>query len=155
MSVTRIIGDPEVVSLPSPFDRSLRLSGGAAGICVAALAGRDGPSSIGFDLLLSEASGGGRLDIGLAATDTAPASGLAVELVVLDLTPGAWYRLTATSDGSTGTLSVGRRGDPSVMETELAADGASLPDSPNESCLGASFAEAAASVLVDNMRVDR
>jgi len=155
VSATRSIGAPEVVSLPSPFDRSLRLSGGAAGICVGALATRDGPSSIAFDLLLSGASGSGRLDIGLAATDTAPASGLAVELALLDLTPDRWYQLAATSDGSTGTLTVALRGGSSVLEAELATDGTDLPGSRSETCLRASLADADASVLVDNLRVDR
>ena len=155
VSATRIIGEPEVVSLPSPFDRSLRLSGAAAGICVAALGARDGRSSIAFDLLLSETAGSGRLDIGLVAIDTAPASGLAVELALLDLTPDAWYQLTATSDGSTGTLTVALRGGESVLETQLGLYGALLPGSPNDSCLRASFTEGDASVLVDNLRVDR
>lgn len=153
--VARIVGEPEVVSVPSPFDRSLRMSGATAGICVAAPALQGRSSSIAFDLLVSGATSGGSLGIGLAATDTAQAGGYSVELARLDLAPEGWYRLTAASDGSVGILIVADRSGRSLLQTELAADASFAPTSAGERCLWASLRGADASVLVDDLQVDR
>lgn len=152
ISVTRIIGRPEVVSIPSPFDRSMRLAGASSGICVAAPAAR-ADSSIAFDVLLSGATGDGRLAIGVAATTTVPARGFSVDLARLELAPGAWYRLLLTSDGSAAILTVTHRGGEALLEMELAGDEPLASTSTSDSCLHVSLRGSDASVLVDNLRV--
>lgn len=152
ISVTRITGQPEVVSIPSPFDRSMRLAGASSGICVAAPAAR-ADSSIAFDMLLSRATGDGRLAMGVGATTTVPARGFSVDLASLDLRPGAWYRVMVTSDGSAAILTVAHRGGEAVLEMELAGDEPIASTSTSDSCLHVSLRGTDASVLVDNLWV--
>lgn len=154
---TRIIGAPEVATFPTSFDRSLRLTGTAAGFCVAlASASTSRAQSMGFDLHLRKAGGLGRLAVGLPPNGPASATGLAIDLAALGgLDPEAWYRLTVTG-GEPGRLEVtGVEDDRLVLEAELGGDATMVPVSTDEVCIHASLQSPEASLLVDNLRVDR
>lgn len=150
---SRLIGAPEVVAIPSPFDRSLRLAGAATGIC---LEGR-GSSGIAFDLFRDDAGSGGLLRVGLESSGDRRAMALIVELDSLARLPrGSWYRIHVVPDGAAGRAVVtdpesGRE----VLAMELGTDTAGVSPADGETCLQAALATTDASLLADNLRVDR
>ena len=157
LPITRIIGSPEVAAFPTPFDRSLRLTGGAAGLCIGlASSSPERPSSIAFDIQLGEAGAGGRLVFALPATEGGQVSGLALDLARLEqLDREAWYRLTVTAEGTAGRLEVSQVENAGpVLEADLAGDATIDPTPDDEACVSASLSASDASVFVDNLSVE-
>lgn len=156
--ITRIIGAPEVAPFPTPFDRSLRLVGEAAGVCIehASPSQADAPS-MAFDLHLGEAGAGGTLAFALPATGDGPAVGLALDLAMLDqLDRDSWYRLTVTGADQGGRLEVTPvGGDRPTLGVELGVDPTIVPTSTDELCIQSALKASEASVFVDNLRADR
>lgn len=155
LPTTRIIGSPEVAAFPTPFDRSVRLRGEAAGLCIGlASSSREGPSSIAFDIHLGEAGAGGRLVFALP--QGGQVTGLRLDLVTLEqLDREAWYRLTVTAVGTAGRLEVTRVGDAGpVLEADLAGDATINPTPADEVCISASLSASEASLFVDNLSVE-
>ena len=158
LPIARIIGAPEVVAFPTPFDRSLRLSGTAAGFCVAlASPSTGGASKMAFDLYLGEFEGVGTLAFALPPKDAASATGLGLDLAALaELDREAWYRLAVTGGRERGRLEVTPVGDARPeFAAELGADATILPIPTDEVCIQSSLQSSEASLLVDNLRVDR
>jgi len=145
--ITRVAGVPEVVAFPSAFDRSLRMAGPVAGICVERSAPPRGSTpSVAFDIHLGDAGEGGRLAIGMAASGDAPALGMDLDLATLaGLDRADWYRLTATARDGDGRP---------LLEADVGTDVTIVPASANEVCLQSSLQEPDASLLIDNLRVD-
>lgn len=157
LPITRIIGSPEVAAFPTPFDRSLRLRGEAAGLCIGpASSSSADPSSIAFDIHLGEAGAGGRLVFALPATDGGQASGLALDLATLEqLDREAWYRLTVTAEGTAGKLEVTRVGNAGpVLEADLAGDATIDATPADDACVSASLSAPEATLFVDNLSVE-
>ncbi|MBA2632142.1 MAG: hypothetical protein H0U86_03955, partial [Chloroflexi bacterium] len=155
--ITRVAGAPEVVAFPSAFDRSLRIAGPVAGICVERSAPPRGSApSVAFDIHLGDAGEGGRLAIGVAASGDAPAIGMDLDLATLaGLDRAEWYRLTATAQDGAGRLEIARAGDGRpVLEADVGTDATIVPASANEVCLQSSLQAPDASLLIDNLRVD-
>lgn len=154
-SVTRVIGAPEVVPLPSPFDRSLRLEGADSGLCLDASELAEGGASMSFDLRIGELDPNGALGVSFATVGAAPI-GFSRGLAQLgDLTPDAWYRLDLAWDGErSAQLEVnGRDSGAQALATTLAADDAAAFDSRDEVCVRASQAALDTHLFVDNLRV--
>ena len=155
LPIARVIGSPEVAAFPTPFDRSLRLRGEAAGLCIGLSSpSRGSPSSIAFDIHLGEAGAGGRLVVALPATDGGQITGLALDLAALEqLDREAWYRLTVRAEGTAGRLEVTRVGNAGpVLAADLARDATINPT--DEACVSASLSALEASVFVDNLSVE-
>lgn len=158
LPVTRIIGVPEVVPFPTSFDRSLRLRGDAAGICVALPSpSHGGASSITLDMYLDDAGTDGRVVFAGTMTGAGPDVGLALDLATLErLDRGAWYRLAVTGEGEAGRLGIARLGDDRpVLEAELVVDATTVPTSSDEVCIQSSLRSSEAFLFIDNLRVDR
>lgn len=154
---TRIIGAPEVAAFPTPFDRSLRLPGVASGFCFAlSPLSEGGASSMAFDLHLGESPGVGRLTFALPH-DGSAAAGLGLDLATFgELDHEAWYRLTVTGGGTPGRVEVTALGDPRpLLSAELGGDATFVPMRTDEVCIQASHESPEASLLIDNLRVDR
>ena len=157
LPITRVIGSPEVAAFPTPFDRSLRLTGEAAGLCIGLSSpSRGSPSSIAFDIHLGEAGPGGRLVVALPATEGGQATGLALDLVTLEqLNREAWYRLTVTAEGAAGRLKVTRVGNSQpLLEAQLGGDATITPTPTDGACIRASLSAPEASLFVDNLTVE-
>ena len=158
LPVARIMGTPEVVPFPTPFNRSLRLTGAGAGVCLELPAPETtGASSMAFDIHLAEvASDGMLLVVVLAADDAAGAIPLAVDLTAArELDRDAWYRFEVTSTGDSGQLVVTPvGGDQAILEAALTADPATSPTSTDQACIQSALPDAE-SLYVDNLRVER
>jgi hypothetical protein len=155
-SIARIIGTPEVVPFPTPFDRSLRLTGPAAGVCFEPAAETTGASSMAFDVHLGEIASDGILLVNLAAGDGAEAIAMAVDLAaVRELDRDAWYRFKATREGGSGQLVVTPVGDDqAILDVALRADPTIAPTPIDQTCIQAALPNTA-SLLIDNLRVER
>jgi hypothetical protein len=157
LPIARIIGTPEVVPFPTPFDRSLRLTGAAAGACFELPAPETtGASSMAFDVYLGEVASNGTLVIVLAADDGAAAIPLTVDLSVAgELDRDTWYRVEVTSTGDSGQLMVTPvGGGQAILEATLSADPTISPTSTDRACIQSALPDAA-SIFVDNLRVER
>ncbi|MEP6468330.1 MAG: hypothetical protein ABJC24_01010, partial [Chloroflexota bacterium] len=91
-----VVGDPEVVAFPSPFDRSIRVDGDAPHrFCMPIANLGDGPVSFEIDLYAETPITSGRLKLSVAPSGVGPTSA-SVPLKLLDgLTLQAWHRLRA------------------------------------------------------------
>jgi hypothetical protein len=156
-SIARIIGTPEVVPFPTPFDRSLRLTGPEAGVCFQLPAPEtSGASSMAFDVHLGEVASDGMLLVILAAGDDAEAVALAVDLAAArELDRDAWYRFVVTGEGGSGQLVVTPVGnDQAILGVALRADRTIPPTPIGQTCIEAALPNTA-SLLIDNLRVER
>ena len=109
------------------------------------------------DVYPGDVGEGGRLDVVLASVGSEKAIDLSFDLETLvELHRDAWYRLAYAMDGGAGQVTVNMPGDHRpVLEVQLSVDPTSLQTSPDEACLQSSLASAEASVLIDNLSVDR
>jgi hypothetical protein len=156
LPITRVSGAPEVVPFPTPFDRSVRLRGAAAGFCVEAPSPSEGRgTSTAFDLHLGQAGADGWLMVSLPATADGPPTGLRVDIAMLaELDRENWYRLTVTTDGRTSRIEVAPVGGGGpVLEDEVSID-ATVQASSTEVCVGSSRQAAGAALFIDNLRID-
>jgi hypothetical protein len=154
LQVMRVIGAPEVVAFPSAFDRSLRLGGPAAGLCLpsAAPSTAEG-SALTLDLHLGElGTGAGRLVVSFAGR----ATGLTLDLASLaTLDRSAWHRLAVTSADGVGRATVFTVADDRpVLDVGLEAGASDVPATAGEVCLHAELQATGTSLFVDNLRVD-
>lgn len=157
LPISRLVGTPEVAAFPSPFDRSLRLTGPAAGVCLERPGTVSPVASMAFDLHLGEAGSAGSLTVaGLSAAGAGPASGLTIDLAAFgELDRDAWYRVIVSSTGASGRVTVRTLDDDRhVLDAELVGDEALAPTSRVEACLSSSALPTDASVFVDNLRLD-
>ena len=156
LPITRVIGSPEVAAFPTPLDRSVRLRGEAAGLCIGLASSSEGPSSIAFDIYLGEAGDGGRLVFALPAAEGGQVTGLALDLATLEqLDREAWYRLTVTAEGVAGRLEVTPVGEAGpVLEADLAGDATINPTPAHEACVSASLSAPETFLFVDNLSVE-
>ena len=152
--IARIIGTPEVVPFPTPFDRSLRLTGAGAGVCFELPAPETtGASSMAFDVHLGQAASDGILLIVLAAGEGAEAIALAVDLAAArELDRDAWYRFEAIREGGSGQLVV--TDDQAILDVALSADPTISSTPIDQTCIQAALPNTA-SLLIDNLRVER
>ncbi len=157
LSVARIIGTPEVVPFPTPFDRSLRLAGASAGACFE-LPGSEttSASSMAFDVHLDEVGSDGMLQVVLAADDGAGARPLAIDLAAArELDRDAWYRFEVTIVGGAGHLVVAPvSGGQAILEATLRTDPGDAPLSTDQACVQSAL-PVGASLSIDNLRVER
>lgn len=158
LAIARIIGVPEVVPFPTPFDRSIRLTGAAAGLCFELPApGAVDASSIAFDAHLGEVGSDGTLVVILAAADDgAEAIPLTVDLsAARELDRDAWFRFVVTSGGDDGQLVVTPLGsDDPVLDRALSPDPTIVPTSNDQTCIQSALPDET-SLFVDNLRVER
>ena len=158
LAIARIIGAPEVVPFPTPFDRSIRLTGAAAGLCFELPApGAVDAASIAFDAHLGEVGSDGTLVVILAAADDgAEAIPLAIDLTAArELDRDAWFRFVVTSDGDDGQLVVAPLGsDDPVLDRALAPDPTIVPTSNDQTCIQSALPDET-SLFVDNLRFER
>jgi hypothetical protein len=150
----RVTGSPEVVALPSAFDRSIRLAGDS-GLCMRLSSpSPDAVPTVSLDLQAGGLGSGGRLSFGLPAAGEHEAIGLQLDVAALaGLDRALWYRVTVRADGDAGHLSVvPTDGGPAVLDIALAPDPAAAPAAADETCMHASLGSAGGSLLVDRVR---
>ena len=155
--ITRVTGAPEVVAFPTPFDRSIRLSGTASGFCTEATPPSEGAASAAFDVHLGSVGSGGSLTISLSPVAGRPPTGLRIDLALLgELDDEAWYRLTliARDDPPSRVEIVDLGTGGPVLELELESD-RTVPTSSREVCVQSSLDDPQAALFIDNLRIDR
>lgn len=101
VDVVSVVGDPEIVAFPSPFDRAVQLSGTPSGFCVPAAGLRHAiPAGVGFDVSMGAAASNGMIAVELHPDAAAP-SMVQIDVADLALDPaGTWYRVELAWDGS-------------------------------------------------------
>ncbi len=146
----RVIGAPEVAAFPTPFNRSLRLTGPSSAICVST---SGTPSAISLDIYLGEGGDEGRLGFRLSPAD---ADGSAIELNAIEGVDGeGWHHLAVIRTGDAAVLSLTPiEGGAPAIEVPLIADGSVIASSPGEACVEWSTGSTGASIYIDDVRVD-
>ncbi len=158
LPITRIIGTPEVVPFPTSFDRSLRLTGATAGVCIALPPSpTEGASSMAFDFHLGDAGLDGRLVVTIGPSGDAEAIGLALDLDRLrTLAPDAWYRVVVTGEDDAGRVQITVLGDDRpVFDAGLDKDSTNVSTSSDEACIQSELSSPEAFIYVDSLRVER
>ena len=155
--IGEVTGDAQVVSFPSPFDRSVRLSGaGPDGFCTAADKLGTGWISIGFDVYREGPPLRGSLEL-IAAPAHAKPTAARIPLRLLDrVTPEQWYRVHVTwGPGSAPAIDVIEEGRGPVVSQRLLGSPPTSPPSSEGVCLAAFGMAAGDEVLLDNLRVEQ
>lgn len=101
VDVVSVVGDPQIVAFPSPFDRAVQLSGAPSGFCAPAAGLRPAiPADVSFDVSIRTA--GSNLTIAVELfPDAAAASMVRIDVADLGLDPaGTWYRAELAWDGA-------------------------------------------------------
>jgi hypothetical protein len=155
-AITSPVGLNEVVPFPSPFDRSIRMSGsGSHRFCVSLPDLRAGGVSVSLDLYAES------LPFGVVEIEAVPSDGPATttripEELTASLVPGRWYQLAAQwqPDGA-GTIVIS-----DGLAAELIGDlaPASLATSAGTDeglCLSASGIASDGELMLDNLRVEQ
>jgi hypothetical protein len=152
-----VVGAPEVVSFPSPFDRSVRLAGAAAeGFCLSPPGIRGGEATVALSIFLEATPGAGTL--GLEATPPVGAG----RMVSLSLQPLArspldrWYRVTTNwdADGRVDVALTDMASEATVHEERLTARAISEVRPAGSICVTLDGMGPDAGILVDNVRLE-
>jgi hypothetical protein len=152
--IERVTGEAEVVSFPSPFDRSVRLSGsGPNGFCVDAAGLGEKGASVNLDLYATTAPTSGQLEVTLASS-AANATTVPISLnLMTDLPARHWYGLRATIDpGSGGAVDVLDHGNILASRPFAAIRRAVGFEAPSV-CISVSGMSRGVQLLLDNVQV--
>lgn len=155
--VAGVVGAPEVTPFPSPFDRSLHLTGaGDQGLCLAIEGLDSGALSVSFDAYLDAPPAGSLAIILDPSAATAVTHELAPEVLV-GLAPQQWYSFELhRTEGGEATLGARPRDEgtgASQLPVELAPPHPASID--QAACLLLSGATAETSLSIDNLRVEQ
>lgn len=157
-ALVAVEGSPEVAAFPSPFDRSLRLSGTEPeGVCLAAAGLRPAPASVALDLYIPDPVTSGLLRVSFAPVAAQPA---ALELALAELgglRPERWYRLDVSWDGEQSAVLEAREPDEerAILSGRLSRLTDRAPSVREAFCLGASGMAPESSLLIDNVKVEQ
>ena len=152
--ITDLAGQPEVVSFPSPFDRSVRMAGdGSSGFCLSSGIEPGAPIELTVDLY-PETAPTGSLDVALA--DVGDQALLSIPLVMLADQPlERWYRASISWTG-TGEAKLELRdvADGRLVHTEpLGASDAPAGDAGSV-CVSVVGTTPEGGILLDNLTVE-
>jgi hypothetical protein len=150
-----VIGHADVVSFPSPFDRSIRLSGaGPDGFCLANTLLGAGGVSVTLDLYAVEPITTGSLDLVVTAPDGFVTVASIPERVLRRLSAERWYRVSAEwMPGTREVIDVSERGLGTLFVDSLDLAAGNAASDPHSLCLRASGMPLQAQLLLDNLRV--
>jgi hypothetical protein len=154
--ITAVVGGPQVVAFPSPFDRSIRVEGdGSHRFCMPVPDLVDGRVSLQVDLYEEASTSSGRLSLSVAA----PGSGSTAAGVPLRLLDGlklqAWHRLRAVwTPRQTIILAIvdAERGSIQTVNLPAARDARAVVGAV---CISVSGMGRDAVLLLDNLRVEQ
>jgi len=155
--VSGVIGQAEVASFPSPFDRSIRFSGaGPNGFCLANDHLDPGAVSVTVDLYAVQPITTGSVELIATAPDGFVIVASIPGRVLGRLSAGRWYRIHADwMPGTREVIDVSERGLGTLFVDSV--DLASAPSSPDPHslCVRASGMPARSQLLFDNLRVEQ
>ena len=150
--VARVLGAPEVVALPTPFDRSLRLGAPGDGLCLTGPPGGRPARAVTFDLY---AGAQPAADLRLVPVDR-PDQGVTLALAEIPgLGPDAWYRVRVEWRGQRGAIHLdirARDGGEAIESAELKPSSALDRGRTGSVCVEAARISDATAVHVDNVR---
>jgi hypothetical protein len=152
-----VIGHADVVSFPSPFDRSVRFSGAVrSGFCLANEHLSGGRVSIALDLYAVKAITSGSLDLVVTAPDGFVTVASISAQVLRRLSAERWYRVsTEWMPGTREVIQVSQRGLGTLFVDSLDLGTAPSSSDPHSFCLTASGLPAAGQLVLDNLRVEQ
>jgi hypothetical protein len=155
--IAGVTGNAEVVPFPSPFDRSVRLTGPEPdGFCVAGDQLSGGSVSVAIDIYAKAAFATGSLDL-ILTPRTGQVTAARIPLNLLgSLPPEHWYHLLATwGPGTTIAVDVSE-GEHGRLLSETLSSGATTDVSGGRGlCLAASGMSTGTQVLLDNVQVEQ
>jgi hypothetical protein len=156
-AIDGVTGNAEVVPFPSPFDRSVRLTGPEPdGFCVAGDQLSGGSVSVAIDIYAEAAFATGSLDL-ILTPRTGQVTAARIPLNLLgSLPPEHWYHLLATwGPGTTIAVDVSE-GEHGRLLSETLPPGATTDVSGGRGlCLAASGMSTGTQVLLDNVQVEQ
>jgi hypothetical protein len=152
-----VIGRIDVVSFPSPFDRSVRFSGaGPNGFCLANEHLGPGGASVTVDLYAVEPVTSGSLDMVVTAPDGFVTVASIPAKVLRRLSVERWYRVSAEwMPGTREVIQVSERGLGTLFVDSLDLSSAPSSPDPHSFCMRASGMPARLQVLLDSLRVEQ
>lgn len=152
--ITALAGQPEVVSFPSPFDRSVRLAGDeSSGFCLSTDIEPGAPVDLTIDLYL-EATPTGSLDVVLADADGHAL--LSVPLTLLADQPlERWYRASISWPGADAAeLELRDVADGRIIRSESLDASAAPAGDAGAVCVSVVGTTPEGSILLDNITVE-
>ena len=155
--LARVIGHAEVASFPSPFDRSIRLSGaGPDGFCLANDHLSGGGVSVTVDLYAEEAVTTGSLELVATAPDGFVTVASIPERVLRRLSAERWYRVSAEwMPGTREVIDVSERGLGTLFVDSLDLAAGSASSDPHGLCVWALGMPGKTQLLLDNLHVEQ
>lgn len=153
--ITDLAGRPEVVSFPSPFDRSLRLAGdGSSGFCLAPSLEPGAAIVLTVDLY-PEMTPAGSLEIVLA-TGVGDHALVSLPLTLLaDEPPERWYRASISWPGAgEAQLELRDVGDGRLVTSESLASRAAPAGGSGSVCVSVVGSPPEGGILLDNVTVE-
>jgi hypothetical protein len=155
-AISSLVGLNEVVPFPSPFDRSIRMSGsGSHRFCVSLPDLDGGEVSVFMDLYAES------LPFGVVEIEAVPADGPATTTrvppeLMASLEPGRWYQLAARWQPDVPGTIVIRDDQAGELVGDLAPASLSTPAATAEGlCLSATGIASDGELMLDNLRVEQ
>jgi hypothetical protein len=156
--IIAVEGRPEVVSFPSPFDRSVRLAGAdPGGLCFDTGGLQDARTVVSVDLYPEAPLGNAAMAVALGAADTAP-SQVSVSLRPLATEPiERWYRVTTTwvPDGMVEVELWDVAAERAVARDGLTKEQVTGTEPAGSVCLTVAEMATDSGVLLDNLRIEQ
>jgi hypothetical protein len=155
--VADVVGHADVVSFPSPFDRSVRFSrAGPDGFCLADTYLGQGGVSVTLDLYALSPITRGSLELVATAPDGFVTVASIPERVLRRLIAERWYQVSAEwTPGTREVIKVSQRGLGTLFLDSLDLAAGSASSDPHSLCLRASGMSSNAQLLLDNLRVEQ
>ena len=154
--ITQVTGAPSVASFPSPFDRSVQLTGaGSHGFCLSNNELALSTPVVTVDIYTEGSVADAELRVAVVPASGSPrVAGISLR-ELSGLPQERWYRVESTWGGSGAAVDVRQRGT-----TELLVQGATAPTSfPGPTapgvCVAVSGMDLGAEVLIDNLQIER
>jgi hypothetical protein len=154
--ITAVVGGPQVVAFPSPFDRSIRVVGdGSHRFCMPVPDLVDGRISFHVDLYAETSTDAGRLGLSVAPPGSGPTAASVPLRLLDDLTSEAWHRVQAIwTPGQPITIAIGDAplGSKQTLNLPAAHDARAVAGAV---CVAISGMAPDAVLLLDNLRVEQ
>lgn len=147
-----VAGGPEVVAFPSPFDRSVRISGnGTHRFCLPLTALEEGRIAFDVDVYSDAPPSSGRLRLSMSPAGAGPSAATVPLELLRALEPEAWHQLRiAWEPGHQVAIAIGAEPDPTALSLPPASDPGAVSGAV---CVTASGMAQDAALLLDNLRV--
>jgi DNA-binding CsgD family transcriptional regulator len=156
-AIEAVTGAAEVVPFPSPFDRSVRLTGsGLDGFCLADAQLGSGRVSVAMDLYVKAAVAAGSLEL-ILTPRTGNVTAASIPLNLLGrLPPEDWYHLRATwGPGTAVAIDVSDEEQGRLLSETLPTVTVTQGRGRRGLCLAATGMGSDAQLLLDNVRVEQ